>query len=313
MDLMRRFLIISSCCLLLCGGSLLPFSTHAASTLSERLSGRILLQVESRGEAWYVDPVTKQRFYLGTSQDAFTLLRSKGLGIRHAELQRYIATRFPARLAGRILIDVDDRGQAYYVLPHTLRAARLGNAEETYTVLRQTGLGITTRNLAQIRIAPGSSSASVNAPSVNSPPLPTTTFPPSLSPYATLEEQTHASINAHRVSIGLSPLVWDSVVAEVARIHSEDMAAGRVAFGHDGFNQRFEQINLRIRLSRMAENVAANTYEDPVATAVQGWLNSPGHRINIENSNYTHTGIGVAKGAEDEYFLTQLFTRPLDR
>jgi hypothetical protein len=75
---------------------------QAATTLANRLSGRILLQVEQHGEAWYIDPISKQRFYLGTASDAFALLRAKGLGIRHNDVVRFMTTGFPTRLSGRM-------------------------------------------------------------------------------------------------------------------------------------------------------------------------------------------------------------------
>lgn len=38
--------------------------------LPERLTGRILLQVESHGEAWYVNQTNLKRYYLGRPSDA---------------------------------------------------------------------------------------------------------------------------------------------------------------------------------------------------------------------------------------------------
>jgi uncharacterized protein YkwD len=288
-----------------------PFGAEAAS-LSSRLSGRILLQVQSHGEAWYIDPLSKTRFYLGTAEDAFQLLRMKGLGIRHAELERYLTTRFPTRLAGRILLDVDDRGQAYYILPQSLRAVRLGSAEETYQVLRQQGLGITTVDLERIMLAPNS------LPPVTSPVfpilLPSTpgTAPTPVIPTASneLERRTHDLINQHRQSIGVAPLIWSDVVADSARTHSQNMGDGRVVFGHDGFDERYDEIRSRMRIIQMGENVASNTFaEDSVAAAVHAWIQSDGHRRNIENSVYTHAGIGVIKGRDEEYFFTQIFVK----
>lgn len=295
------------------------FGVHAVEArtlpLAERLSGRILLQVQSRGEAWYIDPLTKTRFSLGTAQDAFQLLRMKGLGIRHMELQRYLASRFPTRLAGRILLDVDDRGQAYYVLPQSLRGVRLGSAEETYQVLRQYGLGITNADLQKIIELPNS--LPPTPPLVVPIPLPSFPIvtPVPVAPVVPvaaneLERRVHDLINQHRQSIGVPPLLWSDVVADSARVHSQNMLAGRVPFGHDGFDERYEEIRARMRIGQMGENVASNTFaEDPVATAVQGWLNSLGHRRNIENSVYTHAGIGIAKGADEEYFLTHIFVK----
>jgi plastocyanin len=56
--------------------------------LARRLSGRILLQVESRGEAWYVYPVDLKRYFLGRPEDAFSLMKKLGLGITDADLDK---------------------------------------------------------------------------------------------------------------------------------------------------------------------------------------------------------------------------------
>ena len=58
-----------------------------------------------------------------------------------------------------------------------------------------------------------------------------------------------------------------------------------------------------------AENVAFNKgYIQPDATAVKGWLDSPGHHQNILG-RYNLTGIGVAQNAKGEYYFTQIFVR----
>ncbi len=56
------------------------------ATLRSKLSGYILIQVEKNGEAWYVYPKTKQRYYLGRPADAYTIMRNLGVGITNADL-----------------------------------------------------------------------------------------------------------------------------------------------------------------------------------------------------------------------------------
>lgn len=61
-----------------------------ASDLSlESLGGRIFLQVESRGELWYVNPVNFKRYYLGDSSEAFEVANSLALGIANSDFARY--------------------------------------------------------------------------------------------------------------------------------------------------------------------------------------------------------------------------------
>lgn len=50
---------------------LIPLNNAFANELSNRLKGKILLQVESAGEAWYVNPDNEKRYYLGRPSDAF--------------------------------------------------------------------------------------------------------------------------------------------------------------------------------------------------------------------------------------------------
>lgn len=48
-------------------------------------AGRILLQVERNGEAWYVNPDDGKRYFLGRPADAFNVMRSLGLGISNED------------------------------------------------------------------------------------------------------------------------------------------------------------------------------------------------------------------------------------
>lgn len=56
--------------------------------LINRLKGRIVLQVQSLGQAWYINPVDGKRYYLGTPQRALAGMRYFGLGITNADLSR---------------------------------------------------------------------------------------------------------------------------------------------------------------------------------------------------------------------------------
>jgi len=63
-------------------------SEVVALEIGERLGGRILLQVEESGEAWYVSPDTHLRYFLGSPADAFSLMRKQGLGISNSDLEK---------------------------------------------------------------------------------------------------------------------------------------------------------------------------------------------------------------------------------
>ncbi|MBR8833586.1 MAG: CAP domain-containing protein [Stigonema ocellatum SAG 48.90 = DSM 106950] len=122
-----------------------------------------------------------------------------------------------------------------------------------------------------------------------------------------LEKSVFEEINRFRVSNGLPKLHLKANISRQARIHSLNIAKGKVPFSHLGFKQRVNAIP--IGYLSAAENVAFNQgYSDPANQAVIGWLNSPGHLKNIEG-NYNLTGIGVASNSKGEFYITQIFLR----
>lgn len=125
-------------------------NSASATTIFDIVRGRILLQVENYGEAWYVSPDNDNRYYLGRPDDAFELMRTFGLGIKHSELMNYLNSTFPNRLSGKIMIDVDLNGEAFYVYPVDLKGYYLGRPADAFTIMRNLGLGITNQNLEKI-------------------------------------------------------------------------------------------------------------------------------------------------------------------
>jgi len=51
-------------------------------------SGKIFIQVESKGEAWYVNPLDEKRYYLGRPEDFFNLIKKIGVGIADDDLKK---------------------------------------------------------------------------------------------------------------------------------------------------------------------------------------------------------------------------------
>ena len=63
-----------------------PKKQSINSQLVNQTKGKILLQVENHGEAWYVYPKDGKRYFLGRPQDAFSIMRNLGLGITDNDL-----------------------------------------------------------------------------------------------------------------------------------------------------------------------------------------------------------------------------------
>ncbi|KKU48231.1 hypothetical protein A3H10_00195 [Candidatus Uhrbacteria bacterium RIFCSPLOWO2_12_FULL_46_10] len=184
----------------------------SATSLNDRVRGRILLQVESRGEAWYVNPTDNKRTYLRDGTAAYDLLRSSGLGIKNADLSKIpvgiedrfndtdtdsdglpdkleeglktdpnsrdsdndgfldgdevkndlnplgtgrlvINTQLQTRLKGKILLQVESKGEAWYINPANGKRYYLKDGNAAYQIMRYLGLGITNSDLVSISTA----------------------------------------------------------------------------------------------------------------------------------------------------------------
>jgi hypothetical protein len=123
------------------------------TSLTNRLSGRILLQVEEKGEAWYVEPMSKAKHFMGRPADAFSMMRKFGLGISNSDFAKFEANGAPSKFAGRIFIKVEDAGKAYYINPVDLKMHYLGRPDDAFNIMRELALGISNDNLRQIEVA----------------------------------------------------------------------------------------------------------------------------------------------------------------
>lgn len=120
---------------------------------------------------------------------------------------------------------------------------------------------------------------------------------------AAFEQRVVDLVNQHRASIGLPPLRRNANLDYAARYHAADMAEENY-FDHDtydGWGGTTYVCNTwtRLRLyypnyNGAGENIAAG-YSTPEAV-MQGWLNSPGHRANIERASFNEIGVGYYTG-----------------
>jgi uncharacterized protein YkwD len=154
-----------------------------------------------------------------------------------------------------------------------------------------------------------------------------------------LAQQIHKRINAIREEHGLGKLQYDEKLASVALKHSQDMSQ-RNFFEHvnpdgadptDRAKQQNYQTRRKIGNFQFKDGIAENIYktflfgeysveirngtqyitrtwrsaQDLVDMAVDGWMNSPGHRANILNREVDREGIGIAVGPDDGIYFTQ--------
>ena len=121
----------------------------------------------------------------------------------------------------------------------------------------------------------------------------------------TLTQQILDLTNRHRNSIGLDNLKRSRAADLLAKEHTNYMI-GQGIISHDNFMIRMESLNIEVNAKAVGENVAYGYATGE--TVMDGWLNSSGHKANIEG-DYTHIGIAAIKGEEGGYYYMQLFYR----
>ena len=198
----------------------------------------------------------------------------------------------------------------------------------------------TTRNVSSKPASPASPTVTPTAtptPTITPSPTPTPTPTASEIDIRELEDLTHDLLNLQRVMHGIAPLDHVEKIRLIARSHSEDMAtkdyllhvnlagldptdrgnrAGyecRKDYGsyftyglaeniHQGWTfGSYQMVNGKM------VNVDWLTLEEMAQSAVDGWMNSPGHRQNILDSSYDRAGMGVAIAEDGKVFFTHNF------
>lgn len=148
---MKKIFFLTTIAIMIAVGiSFLP-STAKADNLGLKLSGRILLAVESNGETWYVSPINQQRYFLREPLNALNIMQQTGLGISNNDFDSFKG-KAPVKLSGKILLKVQDRGMAYYVNPTDLKMHFLGKPDQALKVMQSLSLGISNSNLEKIYI-----------------------------------------------------------------------------------------------------------------------------------------------------------------
>ncbi|MDO8261278.1 MAG: hypothetical protein Q7T50_07365, partial [Candidatus Magasanikbacteria bacterium] len=172
------------------------------TSLLKRLMGKIIIKVQSAGEAYYVDPGTKKMYYLGKPDDALKVMREKGVGITNENLNKIQlglgkmsgpdtdgdglsdifedaiktdknkadsdndsyqdkneitggydpangggkkmenSTVFARQQTGKIFLQVEGKGEAWYVNPSDNKRYFMGRPTDAFNLMRTLGLGI---------------------------------------------------------------------------------------------------------------------------------------------------------------------------
>ena len=120
------------------------------------------------------------------------------------------------------------------------------------------------------------------------------------------EQEIFKLINQQRTNNGLKALTVDYEVQRVAKIKAQEMV-DRNYFSHTSptYGSPFDMLSsFKVSYSTAGENLAGNSNNSAAVTA---WMNSSGHKANILNSSFTHTGIGVVNSSKYGKIYVQMF------
>ncbi|MEH6537451.1 MAG: CAP domain-containing protein [Psychroserpens sp.] len=121
----------------------------------------------------------------------------------------------------------------------------------------------------------------------------------------TIEIEILELINAHRINEGLTPLNNHNIIKSVAYTHTDYMVEVNNV-SHDNFFQRKNSLIDNADATKVSENVAYafNSAE----SVVNAWINSDGHRQNIEG-DYTDFDISAEQNEEGKWYYTNIFIK----
>lgn len=134
-------------CLIFCFA--IPVLAFPEDNPSNLLRGMVLLDLDNKGEAWYVYPGDFHRYRLDSPADAYNIMSNLSLGISNDNFAR-INTSAPNKFEGLILLKPEDFGKAYYVNPLDDTLVYLPDAASAFDLLIQSAIIATSEDLQSI-------------------------------------------------------------------------------------------------------------------------------------------------------------------
>ena len=133
---------------------------------------------------------------------------------------------------------------------------------------------------------------------------------------ANTEIVLYAEVNAVRTEAGLPPLKADPVLADIARLHSNDMAVNHT-FRHefaDGCTVICVMDERGVPHAWAGENLEVNNYDwtETAQRAVAKWQSTPEHLANMLNCHYTRFGAGVVPDDTGRIYFSMVFEGDAD-
>ncbi|WP_424766424.1 CAP domain-containing protein [Paenibacillus sp. sgz302251] len=151
------------------------------------------------------------------------------------------------------------------------------------------------------------STGTVTKPSTGTTTKPSTgtTTKPSTgaSNMSAYQSQVIDLVNQERAKAGLSALKSDSLLVKVATEKARDMDVNNY-FSHTSptYGSPFDMMrSYGVTYSYAGENIASG--QRTPQEVMNAWMNSPGHKANILNKNFTKIGVGYVNGEWVQMFI----------
>lgn len=116
-------------------------------------------------------------------------------------------------------------------------------------------------------------------------------------------------VNAERQNAGLSPLKVNKDLTNLAKVKGEDMRDQNY-FSHTSptYGSPFDMMKkFGIPYTYAGENIVAG--QKTAVDVMKSWMDSPGHRANILNANFTEIGVGFVQGGTYGTYWVQEFIK----
>ena len=156
------------------------------------------------------------------------------------------------------------------------------------------------------------------APTTQPPPPPTTAPPPPPPPPTTApppapsgprngsrntacEQYMYDQINVARRNAGRAGLQFDTGIQYIAVGWSDEMSGSQTLRHNPSYGDQI----VRHRNYRTAGENVGRGYEQ--GSLFEAFMNSPGHRANIESAAYTHVTLGCVTDSAGQLWITQNF------
>ena len=118
--------------------------------LVKSLSGKILIQSESKGEFWYVNPKDGKRYALTSSNAALKTLKTLGTSMSAANIKKIKSdATFRKKYIGQVLFQTGSKGDIYYI-SFDGRYNYLKDGASTLAAMKKLGVNVSNANLNNI-------------------------------------------------------------------------------------------------------------------------------------------------------------------